>query len=107
MIRHANHDFNPLVQMASGVYLTFFGSLVFGTPAFPLSDVPLQAIATDIAAGRYKANSSWVFRFELWHVLPCSVGWQSDRCSPRNRSPIVDGRNNDRKLNAKTSEKTT
>jgi D-arabinose 1-dehydrogenase-like Zn-dependent alcohol dehydrogenase len=28
-------DFNPLLQMASGVYLTFFGSFVFGTPGFP------------------------------------------------------------------------
>ena len=34
------HDFNPLLRMASGVYLTFFGSFVFGTPGFPLSDVP-------------------------------------------------------------------
>jgi len=46
-------DFNPLLQMASGVYLTFFGSFVFGTPAFPLSDVPLQSIAADLSAGRY------------------------------------------------------
>src|SRR5260370_28877278 len=44
-------DFNPLLQMASGVYLTFFGSFVFGTPGFPLSDVPLQQIAADAAAG--------------------------------------------------------
>ena len=51
-------DFNPLLQMASGVYLTFFGSFVFGTPGFPLSDVPLQAIAADVAAGRYKAKPS-------------------------------------------------
>jgi len=58
------HDFNPLLQMASGVYLTFFGSFVFGTPGFPLSDVPLQAIAADIAAGRYQAKPSRVFRFE-------------------------------------------
>jgi NADPH:quinone reductase-like Zn-dependent oxidoreductase len=57
-------DFNPLLQMASGVYLTFFGSFVFGTPGFPLSDVPLQAIAGDVAAGRYKAKPSQVFRFE-------------------------------------------
>ena len=57
-------DFNPLLQMASGVYLTFFGSFVFGTPGFPLSDVPLQAIAGDVAAGRYKAKPSRVFRFE-------------------------------------------
>ena len=57
-------DFNPLLQMASGVYLTFFGSFVFGKPGFPLSDVPLQAIAADVEAGRYKAKPSRVFRFE-------------------------------------------
>jgi NADPH:quinone reductase-like Zn-dependent oxidoreductase len=57
-------DFNPLLQMASGVYLTFFGSFVFGTPGFPLSDVPLQEIACDVAAGRLKAKPSRVFRFE-------------------------------------------
>jgi NADPH:quinone reductase len=57
-------DFNPLLQMASGVYMTFFGSFVFGTPGFPLSDVPLQSIAKDVAAGRYKAKPSRIFRFE-------------------------------------------
>ena len=57
-------DFNPLLQMASGVYLTFFASFVFGTPGSRLSDVSLQAIAADVAAGRYKAKPSRVFRFE-------------------------------------------
>jgi NADPH:quinone reductase len=57
-------DFNPLLQMASGVYLTFFGSFVFGTPGFPLSDVPLQEIARDVAAGRLDAKPSRVFPFE-------------------------------------------
>ena len=57
-------DFNPLLQMASGVYLTFFGSFVFGTPGFPLSDVPLQTIAEQVAAGRLKAKPSRVFRFD-------------------------------------------
>jgi NADPH2:quinone reductase len=57
-------DFNPLAQMASGVYLTFFASFVFGTPGFPLSDVPLQTIAEDAAAGRLKAKPSRVFTFE-------------------------------------------
>ena len=57
-------DFNPLLQMASGVHLTFFASFVFGRPGFPLSDVPLQAIAADIAAGRYQAKPARVFRFE-------------------------------------------
>ena len=57
-------DFNPLAQMASGVYLTFFASFVFGRPGFPLADVPLQAIAADVEAGRYAAKPSRVFRFE-------------------------------------------
>ena len=57
-------DFNPLLQMASGVYLTFFGSFVFGTPGFPLTDVPLQQIAADAAAGRLDVKPVRVFRFE-------------------------------------------
>ncbi len=60
-------DFNPLLQMASGVYLTFFGSFVFGTPGFPLSDVPLQEIAQQVAAGRLKAKPTRVFGFEEIH----------------------------------------
>jgi len=57
-------DFNPLLQMASGVYLTFFGSFVFGTPGFPLSDVLLRDIARQVAAGRLRAKPSRIFRFE-------------------------------------------
>ncbi|AEA64148.1 zinc-binding dehydrogenase [Burkholderia gladioli] len=60
-------DFNPLLQMASGVYLSFFGSFVFGTPGFPLSDVPLQAIAADAAAGRLDVKPSRVFGFDQIH----------------------------------------
>ncbi|WP_250510348.1 hypothetical protein [Caballeronia sp. GACF4] len=37
---------------------------VFGTPGFPLSDVPLQSIAADIAAGRFNAKPSRVFSFD-------------------------------------------
>jgi hypothetical protein len=51
-------DFNPLAQMASGAYPTFFASFVFGRPGFPLSDLPLQAIAADVEAGRYQAKPS-------------------------------------------------
>lgn len=57
-------DFNPLLQMASGVYLTFFGSFVFGTPGFPLSDVPLQDIAREVAAGKLDAKPTRIFGFE-------------------------------------------
>jgi NADPH:quinone reductase-like Zn-dependent oxidoreductase len=57
-------DFNPLLQMPSGVYLTFFGSFVFGTPGFPLSDVPLHKIAADAAAGRLDVKPVRVFGFD-------------------------------------------
>ncbi len=57
-------DFNPLLQMASGVHLTFFASFVFGAPGFPLSDVPLQEIAADAAAGRLDVKPVRVFRFD-------------------------------------------
>lgn len=57
-------DFNPLLQMASGVNLTFFGSFVFGTPGFPLSDVPLQDIARQVADGALEAEPSRVFSFD-------------------------------------------
>ena len=57
-------DFNPLLRMASGVNLSFFGSFVFGSPAFPLSDVPLGDIAGQVADGRLEAKPSRVFRFD-------------------------------------------
>ncbi|SFT29918.1 zinc-binding alcohol dehydrogenase family protein [Methylobacterium sp. yr668] len=57
-------DFNPLLQMASGVYLTFFGSFVFGTPGFPLADVPLGQIAQDAAAGRLDVKPARIFGFD-------------------------------------------
>jgi NADPH:quinone reductase-like Zn-dependent oxidoreductase len=60
-------DFNPLLQMASGVYLTFFGSFVFGTPEFPVSDVPFQQIADDIAKGVLDVKPTRVFSFEDIH----------------------------------------
>jgi NADPH2:quinone reductase len=60
-------DFNPLLRMASGVNLTFFGSFVFGTPGFPLSDVPLQDIALQVADGQLEAMPSRVFSFDEIH----------------------------------------
>ena len=57
-------DFNPLLQMASGVNLNFFGSFVFGSPGFPLSDVPLQDIARQVQDGRLEAEPSRVFSFD-------------------------------------------
>jgi NADPH:quinone reductase-like Zn-dependent oxidoreductase len=57
-------DFNPLLRMPSGVNLSFFGSFVFGTPGFPLSDVPLADIARQVAEGKLDAKPSRVFSFD-------------------------------------------
>ena len=57
-------EFNPLLQMPSGVQFSFFGSFHFGLPEFPVSDVPLQKIAEYIANGQYHAKPTKVFRFE-------------------------------------------
>jgi NADPH2:quinone reductase len=45
--------FNPLLQMPSGVHFSFFGSFVFGSPEFPLSDIPFQTIFDRVADGAY------------------------------------------------------
>ena len=57
-------DFNPLLQMASGVHFSFFGSFVFGTPGFPLSDVPLRDIVEMVATGKFAAAPVKVVDFE-------------------------------------------
>jgi NADPH:quinone reductase len=60
-------DFNPLLRMASGVNLSFLGSFVFGTPGFPLSDVPLANIARQVAEGKLDAKPTRVFSFDQIH----------------------------------------
>lgn len=56
--------FNPLLHMSSGVHFSSFGSFVFGIPQFPMSDIPLQTVANDVAAGHYRAKPARVFHFE-------------------------------------------
>lgn len=57
-------DFNRLLEMASGVHWSFFGSFVFGTEEFPLSDVPLTEIVRAVAEGKFDAKPWKVFNFE-------------------------------------------
>ena len=57
-------EFNPLTQMPSGVSLTFFASPYFGEPGYPVSDVPLSAIAESVEQGRLDAAPAAVFRFD-------------------------------------------
>src|SRR6202789_3688020 len=60
-------DFNPLLRKPSGVNWSFFGSFVFGTPGFPLSDVPLGYIARQVADGNLDATPTRVFTFDEIH----------------------------------------
>jgi NADPH:quinone reductase len=57
-------QFNPLMQLPGGVHLSFFGSFVFGTPEFPLSEIPLNRILDKVASGTYQAKPVKVFPFD-------------------------------------------
>jgi len=46
------------------VQFSFFGSFNFGTPHYPLSDIPLQSIVDRVADGTYKAKPAKVFHFD-------------------------------------------
>ncbi|MFI6445660.1 zinc-binding dehydrogenase [Kitasatospora sp. NPDC050543] len=58
-------DFDPITDLPSGVQLSFFGSaFVLGSPAFPLADIPLDAIYAQVEAGTLKARPTRVFGFD-------------------------------------------
>jgi len=57
-------EFMPVMDMPSGVQLSFFGSFELGTDGHPLSAVPLQSIVEKVEVGDYKAAPSRVFSFE-------------------------------------------
>ncbi|KAI1201577.1 GroES-like protein [Nemania serpens] len=56
-------DFNPMVQMESGVHFSLFHSKVLGTPDFSLSNIPLQDIVRKIEQGRWDAKPARVFEY--------------------------------------------
>ncbi|HSS38475.1 MAG TPA: zinc-binding dehydrogenase, partial [Polyangia bacterium] len=57
-------DFSPVFQVPGAVHLSAFGSFLFGTPRFPLTEVPLQSIVDKAAAGTYKFGPARVFQFD-------------------------------------------
>ncbi|KAI1428407.1 GroES-like protein [Xylaria sp. FL1777] len=56
-------DFNPMVQMESGVHFSLFHSKVLGTPEFSLSNIPLQEIVRKIEQGEWDATPARVFEY--------------------------------------------
>jgi NADPH:quinone reductase len=58
-------ELDPLKHLPSGRHLSFFGSaFVYGTPEYPLADVPMQTFVELAEAGRIKAKPARVFGFE-------------------------------------------
>ena len=60
-------DFNPMLQMATGIHFSLFHSKVLGTSEFPLSDVPLQEIVTHVENGDWDAKPTHVYDFADIH----------------------------------------
>jgi NADPH:quinone reductase-like Zn-dependent oxidoreductase len=57
-------DFNPIVDLPTGVQLSFFGSaFVLGSAEYPLTRVPLDDILAKAADGRISAKPTRVFGF--------------------------------------------
>ena len=56
--------FNPALDLPSGVQLSFFGSFVLGSPAFPVGDIPVQELVTRAEKGIFKAKPVRVFGFD-------------------------------------------
>ncbi|MCJ1329285.1 hypothetical protein MMC10_005964 [Thelotrema lepadinum] len=56
-------DFNPMIQMETGVHFSLFHGKVLGTPDFPLAGIPLQSIVRKIERGEWNAKPTHVFQY--------------------------------------------
>ena len=57
-------DFNPMIQMESGVHFSLFHSKTLGTPEFPLSGIPFQEIVRKLENGAWDAKPALVFEYK-------------------------------------------
>ncbi|EXJ67919.1 uncharacterized protein A1O5_09266 [Cladophialophora psammophila CBS 110553] len=57
-------DFNPMIEMDSGVHFSLFHSKVLGSEDFPLENIPLQEIADKIEKGEWNAKPTHVFEYK-------------------------------------------
>jgi NADPH:quinone reductase-like Zn-dependent oxidoreductase len=56
--------FDPIADLPTGVQLSFFGSFMLGTDAFPVDDIPMAQIIAKAESGVFNAKPTRVFRFE-------------------------------------------
>jgi len=68
VLQFTNLTGDPFQQLAGGWHhrgcFDRVVPFVFGAPSFPLSDVPLQEIARDVAASKLRAKPARVLGFE-------------------------------------------
>ncbi|KAL4891039.1 GroES-like protein [Aspergillus ambiguus] len=57
-------DFNPMLQMKSGVHFSLFHGKVLGSPGFPFSKIPLQRIVQQIENGEWDARPTHIFNYK-------------------------------------------
>lgn len=57
-------DFNPMVEMESGVHFSLFHSKVLGSPEWPLSAIPLQDIVKKIEKGEFESKPTHVYDYK-------------------------------------------
>jgi len=57
-------QFNPPANLPPAVNLNFFGSFMFGSQHFPISDIPMQAIIDNVASAAYRASPAKIFSFD-------------------------------------------
>lgn len=57
-------DFNPMLQVKSGVHFSLFHGKVLGSSGFPFSKVPLQRIVQQIENGEWEAKPTHVFEYQ-------------------------------------------
>lgn len=60
-------EFNPMLQMESGVHFSLFHSKVLGSPDFPLVEIPLQDIVRKIEDGEWNAKPTHIFEYKDIH----------------------------------------
>jgi NADPH2:quinone reductase len=60
-------DFNPMVEMESGVHFSLYHSKVLSTPGFELDRIPFQEIVSKIESGKWDAKPTYVFAYDEIH----------------------------------------
>jgi NADPH:quinone reductase len=53
--------FDPFADLPNRVQLSFFASLLYGSPGYPLSDIPFQTIVDRVESGEYRWAPAHVF----------------------------------------------